>query len=238
MQMPSKLWSLIRMPDTIGILCPPFPFSEKESVSCRLTSLVLYTGRMRLRIIVAVFFVSSLTLTYAAPQPAPPTDLQRFYGQIKAVDRSARTITIEMPMRFVFHIRDATKITESGGATASFDQIKAGDGVDVVARHNGNTWTALTIKLKPGAHFPDVISVRTVRGQTVSGTAAGEFLIFQPPIEVVNRNINFGQNSGFRFRGARWNGGECPGSQVARVKGIERASHQLAHGNGDFAQTA
>ena len=151
---------------------------------------------MRLRITVAVFFVSTFTLTYATPQSAPQIDLQRFYGQIKAVDRSARTITIEMPMRFVFHIRAATKITESGGAVATFDQIKAGDGADVVARHNGNTWTALTIKLKPGTHFPDVISVRTVRGQTVSGAAMGEFLIFQPPIEMLNRNINFGRNSG------------------------------------------
>jgi hypothetical protein len=132
-----------------------------------------------------------------SPLLSRPGDLQRFYGQVTAIDRSARTITIELGSRFVLRVQATTKITVKGGAAASFDSIKLGDGVDVVARRGaGRSWAALQITVQSGAHFPDVISAKTVKGQTITGPAVGNFVTYEPPAEIVNRNIDFGHTSG------------------------------------------
>jgi Cu/Ag efflux protein CusF len=128
---------------------------------------------------------------------ARPGDVQRFYGQVKAIDRSARTITIELGARFILRVQKATTITLRGGAAASFDSIKVGDGVDVVARRGtGSSWTALKITLERGAHFPDVISAKTVKGRTITGPEVLNLITYEPPAETVNRNIDFGHPSG------------------------------------------
>jgi hypothetical protein len=158
-----------------------------------------------LRVALVSCFFSTGVPSYAAPEfkipPSPllakPGDVQRLYGQVKAIDRSARTITIELGARFVLRVQAATKITLRGGAAASFDSIKLGDGVDVVARRGpGSSWAALKITLARGAHFPDVISAKTVKGRTITGPAVINLITYEPPAEVVNRNIDFGHPSG------------------------------------------
>jgi hypothetical protein len=153
---------------------------------------------MRPTLVLAAGLVSFLFSGSVLAKNAPATDgLQAFYGEVKAVSRSARTITIELGMRFVFHITDETKITVRGGAAVSLDNIKPGEGALVVARRNaGNTGIAVKITVEPGAHFPAAISARTVQGQTISGIAVYPFVTYKPPTEVVNRNINFGRQSG------------------------------------------
>ncbi len=145
---------------------------------------------MRLPLVLAVALVSVPFSGSALAKNAPTADgLQAFYGEVKAISRSARTITIELGTRFVFHITDETKI--------SLDNIKPGEGALVVARRNaGHTGIAVKITVEPGAHFPAAISARTVQGQTISGIAVYPFVIYKPPTEVVNRNINFGRQSG------------------------------------------
>ncbi len=150
--------------------------------------------RPRITFFAACLLLILLPYSYAALQVdvkkvLTPTDLQRFYGQVKAVDRSARTVTIEIPMRFVFHLRAETKISQRGGAAATFDNVKVGDGIDVVGHHGAdNSWTAVTIKLERGASFGDEISASTVHGQTITGLAVGLYLAYQPPTELINRN--------------------------------------------------
>lgn len=132
-----------------------------------------------------------------SPLLAKPGDLQRFYGQVKGIDHSARTITIELGARFVLRIQESTKIILRSGAAASFDSINIGDGVDVVARRGaGNSWAALKIAVERGAHFPDVISAKTANGRTITGPTVMNLITYEPPAETVNRNIDFGQGSG------------------------------------------
>jgi Cu/Ag efflux protein CusF len=158
-----------------------------------------------LRIALVSCFLGAAVPGYAArdfvipPSPllARPGDVQRLYGQVKAIDRSARTITLELGARFVLRIQEATKITLRGGAAASFDSIKLGDGVDVVARRGaGGSWAALKITLERGARFPDVISAKTVKGRTITGPEVINLITYEPPGEIVNRNIDFGHPSG------------------------------------------
>jgi len=158
---------------------------------------------MRL-IIFSVILLGSFTLAGAAPQfvlprtplEARPGDLQAFYGQVKAIDRSAHTITLGMPMRFVFHVPASTQITIRKGGPASLDAIKPGAGVQITARRDAKGWTALKIALALGARFPEEISARTVQGKIITGLDVASFIIYEPPGEIVNRNIDFGQRSG------------------------------------------
>ena len=153
---------------------------------------------MRSTLILAGVLASFLSSSAVSAKNAPPTDgLQAFYGEVKAVDRSAQTITIELGMRFVFHVTGETKIIARGGAALSLDNIKPGQGALIVARPNGaHTGIAVKITVEPGAHFPAVISARTVQGQTISGLAVFALVTYKPPTEVINRNINFGRQSG------------------------------------------
>ncbi|HKP03596.1 MAG TPA: energy transducer TonB [Chthoniobacterales bacterium] len=154
--------------------------------------------------LVSCFFCLSFPSYAARDIVIPPSpllsktgDVQRFYGQVKAIDGSARTITIELGARFVVRVQKATKITLRGGAAATFDNITTGAGVDVVARRGaGNTWTALQITLERGAHFPDVISAKTVKGRTITGPEVMNLITYEPPSETVNRHIDFGHGSG------------------------------------------
>ena len=153
---------------------------------------------MRLPITFAAVLLSLITGGFvSAKPPSPPTDLRRFFGGIQAIDRSARTVTIEIPMRFVFHVRETTKIADHKGAPLTFDNISTGTAIDVVARRGaGNTWTALTIKVKRGEHFSEFITGKTVQGQTVTEPNLNAFIVYRPPNEPFNRNIDFGHTYG------------------------------------------
>ena len=176
-----------------------------------------------LRVALVSFLFSAAVPSYAreivtppSPLLAKPGDVQRFYGQVKAIDSSARTITIELGARFVVRVQKATKITLRGGAAATFDNITTGAGVDVVARRGaGNSWTALQITLERGAHFPDVISAKTVKGRTITGPEVMNLITYEPPAETVNRHIDFGQGSGLFLLSVR------PDGTVANARPIK-----------------
>jgi hypothetical protein len=131
-----------------------------------------------------------------SPLEARPGDLHAFYGQIKGVDRAARTITLGMPMRFVFKVPAATAIMVHRGGTVNLDAIKPGAGVQIVARRGAKDWTAIKITLEPGATFPEEMSAKTVQGKTITGLAVANYITYEPPIQIVNRNIDFGNHSG------------------------------------------
>jgi len=155
-------------------------------------------GGMRPTLILAVVLASFLSSRAVSAKNAPaPDGLQAFYGEVKAVNRSDRTITIELGMRFVFHVTGETKIIARGGAPLSLDNIKPGEGALIVARRNaGHTGIAVKITVEPGAHFSPVISAKTRQGKTLSGLDVLALITYKPPTEVINRNINFGRQSG------------------------------------------
>ena len=138
---------------------------------------------MRLRIILAVLVLFLLTLGFASAKTktAPSANLQAFYGEVKKVDLAAKTITLQLGSSFVFHVTDETKISGPDGI-ASMDKIRPGEGASVVMRRGkDNTRIAVTIRLNPKATFASEPTARTVRGETISGFAVGEFVVYQPP---------------------------------------------------------
>ena len=167
------------------------------------------------------------------PLEAKPGDLHAFYGQVKGVDRAARTIAIELPMRFTFHVPAATQITVRHGGAVALDVIEPSDGVQIVARREAKGWTALKITLEPGATFPEEMSARTAEGKTIKGLAVAEFIAYEPPAELVNRNIDFGQRSGLFLLSVRPDGSVASvrPDQVPRRDRTGRAHQQTAHEN-------
>lgn len=146
-------------------------------------------ARTRFRLSFAACFLALLAKSVEAAKPfdlkkfLEPTGLQRFDGEVKAVDTSARTVTIGMPMRFTFHANAKTKITQHG-APIPFDRIKVGDGIDVVGRHGASDkWTAVSISLEKGATYlySDEISARTMQGKPITGLAVIPLITYQPP---------------------------------------------------------
>lgn len=181
------------------------------------------TVGIRPAIAAVAFLITTVLCGAAAPKiTIPPSpleakagDLDAFYGQVKGVDRSARQIAIELPMRFTFRVPAATQITLRRGGAVGLDAIRLGAGPQIVARREAKGWTALKIILEPGASFPDEMSARTVQGQTVKGLAVAEFIAYEPPAELVNRNIDFGQRSGLFLLSVR------PDGTVANVHPIK-----------------
>ena len=178
---------------------------------------------MRFRMTFAACFLTLFASGVEAAKPVDlkkfltPTDLQRFDGEVKVIDASARTVTIGMPMRFTFRVRDETKITEHGRAIP-FDRIKVGDGIDVVGRHGAdNKWTALSIGLKKGATylFSEEISARTAQGKTITGLAVIPLIAYKPPAQKVSRNIEFRDRAGLFLLAVR------PDGTVADVRSIK-----------------
>jgi hypothetical protein len=193
---------------------------------------------MRLLLACAAIFLSLHISALAAqkfaippsPLEAKPGDLHAFYGQVKAVDRDAHSITLGMPLRFTFKVARETQINVRRRGAVSLDSIKPGAGTQIVARREAKGWTALKIVLEPGATFPEEMSARTAQGTTVTGLAVAEFVVYEPPAELINRNLDFGQRSGLFLLSLR------PDGNVADVRAIkslgmkeldERASTRL-----------
>ena len=174
----------------------------------------LKTAAMRAALACVALFLSLVIPASAArkfaipptPLEAKPGDLHAFYGQVKAVDRAARTVTLGMPMRFTFKVSGETQIAIRRGGAVEFGAIKPGAGAQIEARREANGWTALKIKLQPGATFPEEMSARTLQGKTITGLEVAEFIVYEPPAQIINRNINFGQRSGFYLLSVRPDG--------------------------------
>ena len=123
-------------------------------------------------------------------------------------------------MRFVFRVRETTKITDRSGAPLTFDNISSGAAIDVVARHGaGNTWTALTIKVKRGERFAEFATGKTLQGQTVTEPNLNAFIVYRPPGELINRNIDFGETHGLFLMTVRADG------TVANVTTLRSMNH-------------
>jgi hypothetical protein len=96
------------------------------------SSLLSKTEGMRLRNLLLALLSSFFVIAFLPARAA--TELHTFYGDVKAVDLAAKTITIKSSGRtFVFHVTNETKLTSSRGHF-TLDKIQLGQGAAVVMR--------------------------------------------------------------------------------------------------------
>lgn len=158
---------------------------------------------MHFRIVLAAIVLSSLAASAwaQAPSSAP---LHTFYGEVKAIDLAAKTITIKTHVRsFVFHITNETKISSPNGHI-TLDKVQRGQGATVVMRlGEGGVGIAVAIRFDADASLAKSLalySARTTRGEMISGLAVNNFVAYEPPAEQFIRGIDFGSNKMRMFR--------------------------------------
>lgn len=153
---------------------------------------------MRHRIVLAAIVLSFVTPGSGAAAEVPSSPLHTFYGEVKAVDLKARTLTIKTHVKtFVFHITDETKISARNGYI-SLDKVQRGQGATVVMRvGEGNIGIAVAIRFDADAAMVKSLalySARTVRGEMISGLAVNNFVVYQPPDPGFVRGLDLGLN--------------------------------------------
>jgi len=121
--------------------------------------------------------------------------LHTFYGEVKAVDLKARTITIKSGGKsFVFHVTDETKIS-SRHQFVRLDKIRRGQGAMVVMRlGEGGRGIAVSIRFDPNAAMADSLalySLKTTRGETISGMAFNNYVVYEPPRDAWSGGVPF-----------------------------------------------
>ena len=159
---------------------------------------------MRFRISLVAIVLSFFTITWSSAQTDSSAPLHTFYGEVKAVDVKAKTITIKSHVRtFVFHITDETKISGRNGYI-SLDKVQRGQGATVVMRlAEGSIGIAVAIRFDADASFTKhlaLYSARTIRGEMISGLAVNNFVVYQPPDIGFVRGLDLGTNKVRMFR--------------------------------------
>lgn len=144
------------------------------------------------RLIVAAL----LSLVVAGLSPAASsTELHTFYGDVKAVDLAAKTITIKSNGKsFVFHITNETKMTSRRGPI-SLANVQRGQGAAVVMRLGENgTGIAVQIHFDLGpsmASFQSLYGVKTTGGEIITGIAFNNYVVSKPPDEAWSTGITY-----------------------------------------------
>lgn len=139
---------------------------------------------MRLRIILAVVLTSFFASACTPARAATATELHTFFGEVKAINLAAKTITINSGgKRLVFHITNETKIS-SWHEHVRLDKVRPGQGATVVMRLGpGGIGIAVSIRFEPSAARANVLaqfSVKTIQGETISGMPFN-YVVYQPP---------------------------------------------------------
>src|SRR5437762_6262068 len=119
---------------------------------------------MHLRVILAAVLLSFLTIASGPAKEVSSSPLHTFYGEVKAVDLAAKTITIKTNVRtFVFHLTDETKIS-SRNEYISLDKVRRGQGATVVMRlGEGNIGIAVAIRFDADASLAKFLSLYSAR---------------------------------------------------------------------------
>jgi len=141
---------------------------------------------MRIRITtLAALVLSFLVLGSGAAETASSAPLYTFYGEVKSVDPVAKTLTIKSGGKsFFFHVTNETKIS-SQNEFVRLDTIKRGQGALVVMRiGERGKGIAVSIRFDATAGLANSLalySVKTNRGETISGMAFNNYVVYQPP---------------------------------------------------------
>ena len=142
----------------------------------------------------AAVLLSALIVGSGSAETAGP--LNTFYGEVKAVDLKARTITIKSGGKsFVFHVTDETKISSRHGFVR-LDKVQRGQGAAVVMRlGEGNRGIAVKIRFDADSSLSkhlSLYSARTTRGEMISGLAVSNFVVYEPPSHAFRRGLDLG----------------------------------------------
>lgn len=140
---------------------------------------------MRPRPLLAAFFMLLLAAGLAAAKPAPASELHTFFGEVKAVDLAAKTLTLKSRGKsYVFHLTKETKIS-SFRTHIRLEQVRPGQTAKVVMRiGEGGRGIAVSIRFDAHAGIENLLalfSVKTTQGQTVSGPAFNDYVVYTPP---------------------------------------------------------
>jgi hypothetical protein len=139
---------------------------------------------MRPRIVLAALVLSLLAPAFFPGAEAASGPLHTFYGEVKAIDLAAKTITIKSNGKsFLFHITNETKISSPNGYVR-LDKIQRGQGATIVMRPGaGGIGLALSIRFEASAdlaNFLVLFSLKTTRGETISGMAFNNYVVHEP----------------------------------------------------------
>ena len=126
---------------------------------------------------------------------ATATELHTFYGDVKAVDQAAKTITIRSSGKsFVFHITNETKMTSRWGPVR-LENVKRGQGAAVVMRLGpGGLGIAVNIHFDLGrsaANLQSLFGVKTIGGEIITGMAFNNYVVSKPPDEGWTTGITY-----------------------------------------------
>lgn len=159
---------------------------------------------MHLRIILVAVVVIFLILGSGSVEAASSSPLHTFYGEVKAVDLAAKTLTIKAGgKKLVFQITNETKISSFHGYV-SWAKIRPGQGALVVMRlGEGGKGIAVQVRFDADASLAKSLSLysaRTTRGEMVVGIAVSNFVAYQPPASWYNRGLHLGPSKARMFR--------------------------------------
>lgn len=159
---------------------------------------------MRARLVLIGIVLSFLIPGFALAQPDSSSPLHTFYGQVKAIDLKAKTLTIKANGKsFLFQITNETKISGRHGYVR-LDTVKKGDGATVVMRvGEGNKGIAVHIVFDSNPDLGkslSLFSARTTRGEMISGVAVNNFVAYEPPAHEFKRGLDFGDTKVRMFR--------------------------------------
>ena len=146
---------------------------------------------MRPRTILA----AALILGIAFARSITAAQLHTFYGDVKAVDVAAKTITIKSSGKsFVFHVTKETRMTSRRGPIR-LENVQRGQGAAVVMRlGQGGIGIAVNIHFDLGpsaASMQSLYGVKTTGGEIITGMAVNNYVVAKPPDEAWVTGITY-----------------------------------------------
>jgi TonB family protein len=128
---------------------------------------------------------------------ASSAELHTFYGDVKAVDLAAKTITIKSSGKsFVFQITKETKMSSRRGPIR-LENVQRGQGAAVVMRlGQGGVGIAVKIHFDLGrsaASLQSLYGVKTTGGEIVTGMAFNNYVVSTPPDEAWSTGTTYGK---------------------------------------------
>jgi hypothetical protein len=156
------------------------------------------------RITLIVLVLTFLILDSRSAETASSNPLHTFFGEVKAIDLAAKTITIKSNGKsFLFYYTDETKISSFRGHI-SWDKVRPGQSALVVMRPGeGGKGIAVRIRFEDDADrakFLALFSAKTVRGEMISGIAVSNLVAYEPPAEGFRRGLDLGPGKLRMFR--------------------------------------
>jgi hypothetical protein len=153
-------------------------------------------GSMRLPATLMAIALSFFVVAVVPGSETASTDFHIFYGEVTALDLAAKTITIKSGGKsFVFQVTPETKIS-SFNRFVRLDTIKRGEAAAITMRV-GEHGRGVAVKIRlssdaTNARITALFSAKTIEGETISGVAVANYVVYEPPDEAFGRGLDFG----------------------------------------------